>query len=136
VSRRLLLEFDVPGEPVPTSRPQVVRTKSGKSIAFMPGHVTDYQALVAMHAHNAKVTRMLDAFPWCRPVALSVLFRRSKPHRADADNLVKGVMDALVKSRVLADDSYVVELHVFKTQVAPAAAGANVVLEGWWDEVH
>jgi crossover junction endodeoxyribonuclease RusA len=91
----------IPGNPIPKARPRVVDGR-----AFTPSRTKEYEALVREYARVAWGNRE----PWAGPVALTMLFFRATAHRADLDNLVKAVTDAL-QGVVYDNDAQVAILH-------------------------
>lgn len=92
--------FTVPGEPVPKSRARV--TKRG---TFTPTATREYEnrvKAISLMARRAHVAVPLDATAWNVVVHL-YRYRRTK---ADADNMVKAIMDGM-NGTLYADDSQV-----------------------------
>ena len=105
-----MIAFVVEGNPVPTARPRVVRTKAGIPVAFTPKSSRDYQRQVALCAREAMGGRRKIT----GPVRLTVAFHRDSERRCDLDNLLKSILDGLTLAGLWADDSQVVELHATK----------------------
>lgn len=117
------LTFYVPGRPVPTARPRVLR--SGRT--YTPTRSTDAQRLVgeaALAAGGGKrplfpVEPLSVAISAVFPYAKGTAKKRIEPGwvfmgvRPDADNLCKTVLDGC-NGVVWADDAQVVELVVRK----------------------
>jgi Holliday junction resolvase RusA-like endonuclease len=97
MSDREILWFEVPGKAVPTAR---VRHSNG-SVAT-PRTTAEYQAKVAKAARQAA---MSSGWPACYAgkVHVEVSLRGANP-QSDPDNILKSVMDGLVKGYVLKDD--------------------------------
>jgi Holliday junction resolvase RusA-like endonuclease len=98
-----LLDFWVPGEPVPKARARTVTTPSGKRGTFTPDTTAAYERLVKVHALRARALAR-----WPRPTkrdrfALEIEFRLGSERRKDLDNMVKAVGDSLQPEIVLDD---------------------------------
>lgn len=117
------LTFSVAGTPRPKSRPRFV---GRRVISTANPHEKLWKRAVERAAFAA-VTWRGDPIPiFTGPVRVRMVFtfrppasaleRIGQPHteRPDADNISKLVLDAMVRSRVLADDSLVAALPVEK----------------------
>lgn len=98
-----VIEFTVPGDPVPKSRPG--RGRNGQR--YMPRPTKDYQEAVGWAAKEA------GAKPHGGPVKVEIEFYGAKG--GDCDNLAKSVLDGLNKI-AYNDDRQVLELHVGLTR--------------------
>jgi len=123
--RKILADFTIPGNPKPKERPRVVK-----------GHTYTPKATVL--AETAVLDAFYDAYPFWSPVehhiALGVIFYRETRVRADLDNLVKTVQDALNKHAYV-DDVQIVELVAAKHYAGKGNGRTLVritdVKEGW-----
>lgn len=118
------ITFTIPGPPVPQPRPRV-STWGGRGRAYTPaGHkIHAYREAIALVAKASG--KRIDG-----PVALDVLavFERPPSHwrkrglrenaprwpRADGDNLLKGVADALTDAGIWEDDDQVLDWRISK----------------------
>ena len=93
--------FSIPGEPVAKGRPRV--TARG---TFTPKATREYEARVAGIARVVRtlryVTTQLDADAW----QVTIHLYRYKRTKADADNMVKAIIDGM-NGVLYADDSQV-----------------------------
>lgn len=122
-----MIEFIVPGQPVPKGRPKFARRGKGV-IAYTPEKTAAYEALVQRAASAAMAGRL----PTARPVRLTVHLALeipsswSKKRRAlaiagticatkkpDADNVLKGLKDGC-NGIVWNDDAQVVHIELRK----------------------
>ena len=121
------LAFEVQTRPVPQARPRFfVRRHGQKNIvgAYDPAQCKSFKEVIAWHARIAAVKQGLRS-PVADPISIRLTFLMGKngksPHhtkRPDLDNLAKAVKDAL-KGIVYADDSQIVEAHLFKQYGGP-----------------
>ncbi len=119
--------FSVPGNPIPTARPRVVRGPGGFPLAYTPKESLQYQAKVAVFARVA--ARKAGAeLPLLGPLRITAAFVRDSNRRCDIDNLEKSILDGLTKARIWQDDSQVVEVHKLKT-VDQRFARAEILIE-------
>ena len=134
-----MIEFFVPGKPVPMARPRVTRTGH----AYTPKACAEYKAIVAAAAREAMKGRemLTDAvqvrvgfyFPipksWRAGKALAARHGMF-PHtaRPDLDNLYKAVTDAM-NGIVYKDDSQIIFCTVGKRY--RDKAGVSVRVESW-----
>ncbi len=125
--------FVVPGNPLPTARPRVVRS-GGRSVAFTPKTSRDHQAVIAVHAKS--VMKFLGArnFPLEGPLRLSAAFVRDSERRCDLDNLLKSVLDGLTLAKLWGDDSQVVELLATK-KTSKTDSGIAICVEHAEDDL-
>lgn len=118
-----MLELVVPGQPVPQPRPRV-STRGGIGRAYTPkGH--------AIHAYRAAITLMARTAKRIEGAAVlevDAVFERAASHwrkhdlrpdaprwpRADGDNVLKAVADALTDAGLWHDDDQVVEWRIRK----------------------
>jgi Holliday junction resolvase RusA-like endonuclease len=112
----VIATFTIPGNPKPKERPRVVR-----------GHTYTPDATVA--AETAVLDAFYDTYPFWTPVetlvGLTVRFYRETRVRADIDNLVKLIQDALNRHLYL-DDVQIVRLEATK-EYAGKGNGRTVV---------
>ncbi|HRQ74090.1 MAG TPA: RusA family crossover junction endodeoxyribonuclease [Phycisphaerales bacterium] len=141
---RSVVEFRVRGEPVPEPRPRarVVHTRGGRAIAsiYVPATSAAWKRAVAAHASLGMSGRDPETGPV--EVALEFWMPRTKPQLrdtapsgpipaperglGDADNLAKGVLDAM-EGVVFVNDSQVVVMKVVKAR-APHGQVAGVIV--------
>jgi len=105
-----ILEFTVPGPPVPKGRPRTVRrARDGrplpKPITFTPKRTTDYEAHVRTIAWAA--VSHVPAWRTDAAYRVTATFYRAA-RRGDADNCIKSVLDSL-QPLLFADDAQVIE---------------------------
>lgn len=129
-----MLELEVPGQPVPQPRPRVSR----KGFAYTPGKhpIRSYRQAIEL---LAKATGKRMDGPVCLEV--EAIFQRPASHwgatalkrtaplwpRADGDNVIKGVADALTSAGVWGDDSQVVEWRIRKRFAARSELARTVI---------
>lgn len=85
--------LEIPGTPVPKGRP-----RSGRGNTFTPRRTVEYEQLVAWHARAQRIR--LGA----GPVELHADFY-TRRGGGDLDNLLKSVLDGLVKGGAIDDDA-------------------------------
>ncbi len=107
--RTSLLEFTVPGNPVPKARPRVLRS----GITYTPKRTKDYEAAVAWEARRQWPNPVLT-----QKLGLTVHFGRDSRRRCDLDNLIKAVMDG-IKGVVYRDDDQITEIEARKFFAKP-----------------
>lgn len=139
------ITFEVPGQPVPQPRPRV-STIGGRGRAYVP-------AKHAIHSYRQAVQLVATTSGWeagptddSLAVWVDWYFERPKSHytakglskrarkrpRGDADNLLKGVLDAITDSGAFwVDDDQVVETHTSKRYAAEAR---TIITVGRLDE--
>lgn len=137
---RTAATFQVMGEPKGQPRPRAY-SRGGKAGVYDPGTSAGWKALVALAARE-----YLPAEPIESPVRLTVRFYLPRPKRLcrkadpagrlphpakpDADNLVKGVMDALNDIRFWRDDALVFWLDVRKEYCSTSGRpGADIQID-------
>ena len=135
----MLLKFEVQTKPVPQARPRFFsqckkcRLKhlpkacencKRHSGAYDPDRSKSFKEVVAWHAKTAVLKQGLQK-PAEGPISINLIFRMGKngkemyhTKRPDIDNLAKAVKDAL-KGIVYADDSQIVEAHLYKQYGGP-----------------
>lgn len=139
-----MIEFIVPGQPVPKGRPKFARRGKGV-VAYTPAKTAAYESLVQKAAEAA----MMGRDPSGRPIklvvnlALEVPASWSKKRRAlalagqicatkkpDADNVLKGLKDGC-NGIVWRDDAQVVSIELRKAYGdTPQAAVWVLELDG------
>ena len=122
-----MIQFIVPGQPVPKGRPKFARRGKGV-VAYTPGKTVAYEALVQREAGVAMAGRPPTARPVKLVVSLSLEIPSSwsKKRRAlaiagticatkkpDADNVLKGLKDGC-NGVVWNDDAQVVCIELYK----------------------
>ena len=128
------ISFTVQTKPVPQARPRFfVRNKGPQQFvgAYDPKQCKTFKEVIAWHAKlKAKETGLRE--PTTAPIAIVLIFGmgrngkgapacpagRYHTKRPDIDNLAKAVKDAL-KGIVYADDSQIVEAHLYKQYGGP-----------------
>lgn len=134
-----MIEFIVPGQPVPKGRPKFARRGKGV-VAYTPAKTAAYETQV----QHAAAAAMGDRPPTAGPVklvvslALQVPASWSKKRRAmaltglicatkkpDADNVLKGLKDGC-NGIVWRDDAQVVSIELSKAYGAVPAAFVSV----------
>jgi Holliday junction resolvase RusA-like endonuclease len=116
------IQFSVQTKPVPQARPRFfVRHKGPQHFvgAYDPEQCKTFKEVIAWHAKlKAKESGLRE--PTTAPIVISLTFgmgRNGKgayhTKRPDIDNLAKAVKDAL-KGIIYADDSQIVEAHLYK----------------------
>jgi Holliday junction resolvase RusA-like endonuclease len=111
------LEFQLDVAGMPTPRPRF----NGK-FAYMPKTYTEYQKMLVSLIHSLGVTnadyrRLHLIFHFEYPKSTPKYKRLDGVpllNKFDADNLAKGVMDALQKAGILEDDRQIYDLRVEK----------------------
>lgn len=122
-----MVEFIVPGQPVPKARPKFARRGKGV-VAYTPAKTACYEALVQRSA----VVAMAGRAPTARPVKLVVCLSLQIPaswskkrqalaaagtiratKKPDADNVLKGLKDGC-NGIVWKDDAQVVAIELSK----------------------
>ena len=124
----MTIKLEIPGQPVPQPRPRV-STRGGFARAYTPkGH--------AIHAYRQAIQLLArgqgEQLVGAVELEVEAVFARPASHwrkhdvkpdappwpRADGDNLLKGVADALTDAGVWADDVQVVTWHIHKRWAA------------------
>lgn len=128
--------FLIPGQPVPQPRPRV-STRGGFGRAYTPkGHAIHAyrQAITLMAGQQRKVTGAVE-------LEVEAVFARPPSHwrkhdlrpdappwpRADGDNLLKGIADAITDSGLWADDDAVVFWSIRKRWAPRECAGSTLI---------
>ncbi len=121
----LLLSLVIPGKPRPKERPRVIY-KKGRTWTYTPKPTLDYQILISnqirfqangvydegplklqltiVHPRPKSRPRYIPAEEWKLKV------RCWRPAKPDGDNVLKLVMDAITKSKIIRDDSQIVQV--------------------------
>lgn len=98
----------VPGEPVAKERPRVnYKTKT----VYTPKATKDYETAVALTARAAGMR-----FGQSRLV-VNMYFDVTSRKGKDLDNLIKALLDGLMKGKAFTDDKQIVELHAYLREV-------------------
>lgn len=84
----------------------------------------DYEQLVWAAWQEAGRPRITDG-----DLAVTIVATPPDRRRRDLDNLVKAVLDALVRAGAMSDDSHVAELHVERRDPRPEAPCIAVTAE-------
>lgn len=119
VTRTLVAEFTVHGEPVSKARARV--TANG---TFTPAKTRAAEAAILAAYLNCAPLGMIPKGVMCE---LTVTFFNGNRRVRDIDNMLKLVQDALNK-QAYEDDSQIIELHGYKHVVPPAEARTEVSL--------
>ena len=80
----------IPGTPIPKGRPRF--SKSGH--AYTPARTKGYEQTVKWLLLSEMQKQPIETLPKGTDVYLELLFRLTKRHRADLDNLIKSFSDA------------------------------------------
>ena len=135
----LIVNFEVPGDPVPKGRPRFARR--GQFVqTYTDSKTIEYETHVALKARQAigatkHLEGALNVFLYLRyavPPSYSKKRRQAclageeYPKRQDLDNCYKSITDAM-NGIVYLDDSQIVEAHIRK--VYDEVAGANVMVQ-------
>lgn len=131
----MAIVLEVPGQPVPQPRPRV-STWGGRGRAYTP-------AAHPIHAYRLAIQLAAKRKRIEGPVVLDVVavFARPPSHwnkgglkadaplwpRADGDNVLKGVADALTDAGVWDDDDQVVDWHIRKRFAARGEPGRTII---------
>lgn len=123
----MLLMFKVKAKPVPQARPRFfVRQKGAQRFvgAYDPKQCKTFKEVIAWHVRTEASRQGLQK-PVGGPISIKLIFRmrgngkeRYHTKRPDVDNLAKAIKDAL-KGIVYADDSQIVEAHLYKEYGEP-----------------
>lgn len=107
---RLLVEFVVPGAPVPCARPRVFRNRlaDGRTVARVPvdPRTDEYEARVALCALVAWRKYRCRSTPG--PFRVELDFYRAR-RAGDVDNLSKAALDGITRAKEIWFDDEVVE---------------------------
>jgi Holliday junction resolvase RusA-like endonuclease len=135
----LIVNFEVPGDPVPKGRPRFARR--GQFVqTYTDSKTIEYETRVATKARMAigssePLKGHLTVFLYLRyTVPTSYSKKRTEaclngleyPKRVDLDNCYKSITDAM-NGIVYADDSQIVEAHILKCY--SLEPGANVMIQ-------
>jgi Holliday junction resolvase RusA-like endonuclease len=134
-ARQRTIKLEVPGQPVPQPRARV-STRGGFARAYTP---KDH----AIHAYRQAVGLMARSRRITGPVSLVVeaVFERPPSHwrkhdlrpdaplwpRADGDNLLKGIADAITDAGTWADDDQVVIWSIRKRYAARGEQARTII---------
>lgn len=132
---RKAIKLEVPGQPVPQPRPRV-STRGGFGRAYTP---KDH----AIHAYRQGITLMARGRRMEGPVSLVVeaVFERPPSHwrkhdlrpdaplwpRADGDNLLKGIADAITDAGLWRDDDQVVIWSILKRYASRGEQARTII---------
>jgi Holliday junction resolvase RusA-like endonuclease len=119
----------IPGQPHGQGRPRIGRTKTGRPVAFTDHETRAYAQLVQVEWIAAGRPTLIDGpyrlrvqAGWVRPPShltttgtVNAAGRRARyPGKPDLDNVVKGILDALVAVAAIPDDRHLVHLEAAK----------------------
>ena len=132
---RHVVEFTVPGTPVPKGRPRF-----GQGSARTPDRTRAYEQLVSVLAKAAhleaptfKPVSVYIAARWPRPLRDAVGPPCWRPVGGDLDNVVKAILDGML-GVVYVDDRQVVRIEATKAWAATGedpGVDVQVVVMGW-----
>lgn len=137
----LIVNFEVPGDPVPKGRPRFARR--GHFVqTYTDSKTIEYETRVATKARQAigasePLKGPLKLFLYVRYTVPSSYTKKRKesclngseyPKRIDIDNVYKSITDAM-NGIVYLDDSQIVEAHIRKLYAEEA--GANIMVQEW-----
>ena len=135
----LIVNFEVPGDPVPKGRPRFARRGTFVQ-TYTDSKTLEYETLVGFKARQAigasePLKGHLTVFLYLRyAVPASYSKKRTEaclngleyPKRVDLDNCYKSITDAM-NGIVYVDDSQIVEAHILKCY--SLEPGANVMIQ-------
>jgi Holliday junction resolvase RusA-like endonuclease len=135
----LIVNFEIPGDPVPKGRPRFARRGTFVQ-TYTDSKTLEYETLVGFKARQAigasePLKGHLTVFLYLRyAVPASYSKKRTEaclngleyPKRVDLDNCYKSITDAM-NGIVYADDSQIVEAHILKCY--SLEPGANVMIQ-------
>ena len=104
-----MVEFTVPGNPVPKARPRVTMKAGQKPRAYTPKRTKFWESQV----QDAAKAAMQGRNPLEGPLGVELWLYRSDKRRVDADNMEKAILDACNKI-VWLDDCQVVNMNRYK----------------------
>ena len=116
----MILRIVVPGRPQPKARPRVNRNTKQ---VYTPSSEVEEGVAGAMQAYEGA---MFDV----GRVAVSMFFYGTKAG-TDIDNIAKLYLDALVKAKVIEDDSVVDALWIERRPVDKDGMRAEILLGEW-----
>ena len=135
----LIVNFEVPGDPVPKGRPRFARRGTFVQ-TYTDSKTLEYETLVGFKARQAigasePLKGHLTVYLYLRyAVPVSYSKKRTEaclngleyPKRVDLDNCYKSITDAM-NGIVYVDDSQIVEAHILKCY--SLEPGANVMIQ-------
>jgi Holliday junction resolvase RusA-like endonuclease len=135
----LIVNFEVPGDPVPKGRPRFARRGTFVQ-TYTDAKTIDYETHVAMKARQAigasePLKGPLTVFLYLRYTIPPSYSKKRKeaclngveyPKKIDIDNVYKSITDAM-NGIVYLDDSQIVEAHI--TKVYNEQAGVNIMVQ-------
>lgn len=129
-----MISFTVQTKPVPQARPRFFVRHSGFRThvgAYNPKQCKSFKEAIAWHARIKAMEVGLKGV-LTGPISISLIFQMGQngkevyhTKRPDLDNLAKAVKDAL-KGIIYADDSQIVEAHLYKQYGEP---GINITIK-------
>ncbi len=133
----MLITFEINTKPVPQARPRFyVRHHGLKHFvgAYDPARCKTFKEVIAWHAQiKAQECGLKNVVTG--PISINLIFQmgngkeRYHTKRPDIDNLAKAVKDAL-RGIIYADDSQIVEAHLYKQYGGPGVKIEIKTLEG------
>jgi Holliday junction resolvase RusA-like endonuclease len=95
------------------------------------GRLVNYAGPVIVTAgfYFERTARVANGERTTEPIASHATVRPTDIHLGDLDKLTRNLLDALVDAHVLQDDSWVVELKIYKAWADGDGAGVRAVVE-------
>ena len=135
----LIVNFEVPGDPVPKGRPRFARRGTFVQ-TYTDAKTIEYETRVATKERqeigsSEPLKGHLNVFLYLRYTIPPSYTKKRKegclngfeyPKRIDLDNVYKSITDAM-NGIVYVDDSQIVETHIFKCYAEEA--GANIMVQ-------
>lgn len=139
---QMALSFHVPGVPAPQGSKKLIPHAVTRKMVMIEDNskTRPWRETVTVYARQA-VIRHAHWLPLEKGVAVGLRFYMPRPTtvtrlqrllpwvKPDIDKLTRAILDSLTAARVYADDSKVVELHVFKFYDDDQPAGVHVTVE-------
>lgn len=117
VDKPAAIAFEVQGQPVAKQS-----FRYGNGHGYQPDRVTAWETAVAWAAAQAMTGRA----PLTGPLSVRLDFHLPSRRKVDCDNLAKAALDGCTQGGLFADDSQIVDLHIFKHFVTRDAARLEV----------
>lgn len=123
-TRKLVAEFDVPGEPVSKSRARFTK-RGSKTVAYTPQKTLDGERRVALAFRHAMGRLPLNPTDNSIAYRVEAEFHNGTRQRRDVDNMTKLILDGL-NGVAWVDDDQVLEIEARKDYVPKAEASTRV----------